>query len=1012
MIEITEHIGRDHMDMCRFTGYEDVEYKKVEAAFQRMTSKASMSYDRISRRDKKIVNKKVERMQFLWNSLKFDQIDYRRMDIKAAHTKTCEWFLQSRCYLDWIDVAKLNQHAGLFWIKGKPGAGKSTLMKFTLGQAERMINADAIISFFFHARGVDLQKSTMGMYRSLLWQVLAKLPMLRSCFEDAGFVKHEDNGNSDRIAPQWSLEILKDLFERAVLAVNLPRPVSLVCFIDALDECEESQIRDTLSFFESLANKTLSSSNTLRVCLSSRHYPNITINCGLDLILERQAGHSQDITHYLNNKLKIGHSKLAEEMRQEVQKRASGVFMWVVLVVDTLNKEYDSGRIHALRNRLMNIPGDLHELFRDIMTRDELHRNELLLCIQWVLFSRRPLTPSELYFAILSGLGSDVIADLIEEDIEITTEDMQRFILDCSKGLVEIVSSESSTVQFIHESVRDFLLTKNGLPELWTHLGTDFQGISHDTLKQCCVTYLNIAISSIPGASILKDSQSAARCFPFLHYAVRNVLRHADLAEERHIQQVDFIEKFDWPNWIELSDLFLEHTLFRHTPNASPAYIFAEFDLPNLIETHPSCSSYFELEDERYGSPLLASIIARSYRVLRKFLELDVLRQPNVPLLRQLLNEFCSSKIKRHGPSSRISRRFTFQRGSEALNLILSIRDGSLVPFFLAAGKDMRLMCENWGSLILAAIPDRDERFALHVLQAGMNLNVEDSGAVILYEASSKGWREVVEEILSNGNVDVKTGNSQGMTPLCITVQRGYKEITGLLLDSGQVQVNSEDGKGRTPLAIACQTGNIVLARLLLATGNATVNSTDKFGQSPLTYAASRGYCDIVALLLQTKDIDVNSRDNSHRTPLSYAAERGHEEVVALLLANPTVDLNSKDRSSWSPLLHAACRGCERVVKLLLLQDKINVNLRCRTGYTALILAAREGHVAIVRLLLGRDDVDVTATFAGDISALSTSRNMGHEEVAKILIASGKTEDGEIRSTVATTQPACFSKDF
>ena len=101
-----------------------------------------------------------------------------------------------------------------------------------------MINADAIISFFFHARGVDLQKSTMGMYRSLLWQVLAKLPMLRSCFEDAGFVKHEDNGNSDRIAPQWSLEILKDLFERAVLAGNLPRPVSLVCFIDALDECE------------------------------------------------------------------------------------------------------------------------------------------------------------------------------------------------------------------------------------------------------------------------------------------------------------------------------------------------------------------------------------------------------------------------------------------------------------------------------------------------------------------------------------------------------------------------------------------------------------------------------------------------------------------------------------------------------------------------------------------------------------------------------------------------------
>jgi ankyrin repeat protein len=981
------------MDMCRFTGYEDMEYKKVEAAFQRMTSKASLSYDRISRRDQKVINKKVERMRFLWNSLKFDQTDYRKMDIKAAHTKTCEWFFQSRCYLDWIDVAKLNQHTGLFWIKGKPGAGKSTLMKFTLGQAESVINADAIISFFFHAGGVDLQKSTVGMYRSLLWQILAKLPMLRSCFEDAGFVKHEDSGNSDPITPQWSLEILQDLFEKAVLAVNIPRPVSLVCFIDALDECEESQIRDMLSFFESLAGKTLSSPNTLHICLSSRHYPNITINRGLDLILERQAGHSQDMTHYLNNKLKIGHSRLAEEIRQQVQKRASGVFMWVVLVVDTLNKEYDGGRIHALRNRLMNIPGDLHELFRDMLTRDGRHRNELLLCIQWVLFSRRPLTPRELYFAILSGLGSDIIADLIAEDIEITTEDMQRFILDCSKGLVEIVSSESSTVQFIHESVRDFLLTKIGLPELWTHLGTDFPGISHDTLKQCCVKYMNIAISSVQGAPFPIDSQSATRCFPFLQYAVRNVLRHSDLAQERHIKQLDFIEKFDWPNWLELLDLFLEQNCYRHTPNVSPAYIFAEFDLPNLIEIYPSCSSYFELEDGHYGSPLFASIITGSYRALCKFLELDVLRQPNVPLLRRLLNEFCSSKIKRHGPSCRVSRRFSFQKGSEALNLILSVRDGGLVPFFLAAGKDMRLLCENWSSIILAAISDHDERFALHLLEAGMNLKVEDTGAVVLYEASSRGWREVVKEILSVGDVAVKIDNPQGMNPLCIAVQRDYKEITELLLDSGQVQVNSEDGKGRTPLAIACHAGNVQFAKLLLATGKAAVNSTDKFGQSPLTYAASRGYYDIVVLLLQTNDIDVNSRDNSHRTPLSYAAEHGHEEIVALLLANPTVDLNSKDRSSWSPLLYAACRGCERVVKLFLLQDKINVNLRCRTGSTALILAAREGHVAIVRLLLGRDNVDVTATFGGGISALSLARNKGHEEVAKLLLASGKIEE-------------------
>jgi ankyrin repeat protein len=981
--------------MCRFTGLDDIEYKKVVAAFETMTSKVSRAQEL--------------RRQFLWNSLKFEQIDHRRMDIKGAHAKTCEWLLQNRRYLDWIDADKLNQHTGLLWIKGKPGAGKSTLMKFALTQSERVIKAEAVISFFFHARGIDLQKSTIGMYRSLLWQLLAKLPNLRCCFDSAGLVKSDDNEHFNQSTPQWSLEALKDLFRKAVLKLESR---SLVCFIDALDECEESQIRDMLSFFEPLCGNAVTACNSLYICLSSRHYPNITISNGLDLVLEEQAGHGQDITKYLNSKLKIGHTRLAEHIRQDVQQRAAGVFMWVVLVVDMLNKEYDGGRIHALRKRLMNIPGDLHELFRGILTRDECHRNELLLCIQWVLFSTRPLSPGELYYAILSGIGSNVFEDLAAEEIEITPEDMQRFILDCSKGLVEIRSSGKPTVQFIHESVIDFLLKGNALGGLWTDLGSDFRGRSHEILKECCVTYMTIAISSIPGALFPKDSWSATQSLPFLEYAVQNILRHADLAEESHVPQVDFLEKFDWPNWLKLSDLFSDYRVGRHTSNASPIYIFAENDLPNLIENHPSSSSYFDLGDERYGSPLYASIITGSYRALHKFLELEVGRHPDVSLLGRLLNQFCSSEIMKHGPSSHRSHQFTFRRGPEALNPILSLCGGILIPFHLAAGKDLNLLCENWRSLVLAAISDRDESYALDVLKAGINLQTEGTGASLLLEASSRGWEEVIEKILSHGNIDVNIRNSQGMTPLCIAVQRCYKGITRLLLDSWQVQVNSEGGKGRTPLAIACRVGNIEFTKLLLATGKTTVNSPDKFGLSPLSHAASRGHYDIVVLLLQSQDVDVNSRDNSHRTPLSYAAEHGHEEVVRLLLTNPKIDINSKDRSSWSPLLYAACRGRERVVKLLLLQDKVNANLRCGAGYTALILAAREGHAAIVKLLLGRADVDVKVTSTGGISAMSVSRNMGHEEVAKILLASGKIEDGEIGSTVATTRPTSFSNGF
>jgi len=1036
-IEIAEHIGRDHMEMCRFTGLDDIEYKKVDAAFQTMASKLSRPHEPKERRDQYTPRVKIlidERERLLWNSLRFDEMDHRKTDIKRAHAKTCEWFLQNRCYLDWIDDAKLNQHAGLFWIKGKPGAGKSTLMNFALAQAENKTNEEAVISFFFHARGIELQKSTIGMYRSLLWQLLQRMPGLRACLHSTNLTMLDDSEHSDWSPPEWSLEMLKDSFEKVVLrfSLGLERPLgnvpnsleSLVCFIDALDECEESQIRDMVSFLESLCEKTVSSDYKFRVCLSSRHYPNVKMNRGLDLVLEGQAGHSQGITDFLNSKLKIGHSKLGEQIRKELQEKASGVFMWVVLVVDMLNKEYDAGRIHALRKRLVTILGDLHELFRDILSRDELNRNELLLCIQWVLFSRRPLTPAELYYAILSGLGE--IEYLVAEDTEVTAEDIRRFILDCSKGLLEIVASKTSTVQFIHESVRDFLLKENGLADLWTNLGSDFRGASHDILRQCCVTYIAVGASSVLNITKPRPSQrtpqSTAQRLPFLKYAVQNVLNHADLAEEGHLSQLDFIERFHWPNWLELSNLFTECEVYRHTPKARLLYIFAENDLPNLIKIHSSRLSYFQLEHDRYGSPLHASIVTRSYRALRTFLELEVEKQPNIFLLRELLDQVSAEK-----PSTS-TLRYKFKRGSKALNPILSFSNGILAPFLLAAGKNMDLLCEDWHSQILAAILCGDETFALQLVAAGFNLQTGDAGSLILLKASTQGWEEVVKNILASGNVNINVCNSRCLTPFDIAIREGYVEITKMLLNTGKVNVDSRDGKGQTPLshavrqgnkeivklllntgkvnvnnsesrhgetplAIASRKGNMQITTLLLSTGKATVNSRGKFGRSPLSYAAERGNHGVVALLLLNQEADVNSRDIILRTPLSYAAERGHHAVLTLLFASPKININCGDKSNWSPLLYAAYRGHKEVVQLFLQQDEIDVNLRGNDGYTALILAARAGHLAIVELLLGIDKVDANATTILGASALSASRNMGHKQIVETLLTSEKIKE-------------------
>ncbi|KAF3025802.1 hypothetical protein E8E14_014618 [Neopestalotiopsis sp. 37M] len=396
----------------------------------------------------------VGRVELL-DSLRFEQIESRQLSIKKAHENTCRWFLTDPIYKQWEKKAKLQENENLLWIKGKPGAGKSTLMNYLDKQLRSRLRKKggscAFISFFFNARGSDLEKSIEGMYRSLLVQLLDACPELQHVLDRL------------RSIPKWDVGLLKHLFEQAAEGST-----TTICLIDALDEGLEKEIRAMVESFESI----LRAGSQLHVCFASRHYPHISTQMGLSITLEEQDQHENDISSYLNTKLNIGHSEQAEKIRLEMREKASGVFMWVVLVVEMLNKEFDKGKIPNLRKRLRQIPSDLHELFHSILVRDNADRDELLLCIQWVLFAKEPLTPKQLYFAIISGSDLESLLDYHSEDISET--DMQRYILNSSKGLTEPTKSKKTpTIQFIHESVRDFLLKGDGFCyeefcELWS----------------------------------------------------------------------------------------------------------------------------------------------------------------------------------------------------------------------------------------------------------------------------------------------------------------------------------------------------------------------------------------------------------------------------------------------------------------------------------------------------------------------------------------------------------------
>ncbi|KAI0438491.1 hypothetical protein F4803DRAFT_91608 [Xylaria telfairii] len=750
-IEITEHIGRNHMDMCRFSGPEDVEYKKVAAALQQMTTNLP---------ETRTLNTSLfltqERREKLRDSLAFDQIDSRYATIQRAHIRTCKWLEAKDEYLDWLNPNKITEHQGLLWIKGNPGTGKSTLMKFALDQAQKTMKDKVILSFFFNARGEELERSTAGMYRSLLLQLLRRVAGLDIIFNSLRLTAWPQNGQI-----QWSIESLKDLFEQAVQ--NLGR-LGVVCFIDALDECNEDQVRDMLSFFEYTGALAIASNIRFQVCLSSRHYPYITITRGLGLVLEGQEGHGRDIADYINSELKIGHSTVAEKIRAELQTKASGVFMWVVLVVSILNKEYDCGRIHVSYKRLHELPDRLNDLFREILTRDSRNRDELLVCIQWVLFAQRPLKPEELYFAILARTDHESLAPW---DRRLTSPAIiEKFIIDSSKGLAETTKSRTPVVQFIHESVRDFLLKDNGLREIWPDLGDQLHGQSHKQLKECCLKYICLDIAGplrlpkqlpeIWSDVSVKLRGLAPQSFPFLKYAICGVLYHTDKAESEGISQDGFLQSFPLKKWIYFHNLFRTDEVDYYTPNAN----------------------------------LLHQAVKEDYLAVAKLL---VKAGANTE----------ATNSNGLTPLSRAAQRNSFE----------------IAELLIRAGANKEAMDVNGLTPLLWAVRHGSSEVAELLIKEGANKEAMDErGLTPLLWAVRHGSSEVAELLITAGADKETKDINNGQTPLFYAAARKSSKVAELLIKAG-ANKEAKDRSGLTPLFWAVHCSSFEVAALLIEAG-------------------------------------------------------------------------------------------------------------------------------------------------------------------------------------------------
>ncbi|CAF9932900.1 MAG: hypothetical protein HETSPECPRED_008477 [Heterodermia speciosa] len=335
------------------------------------------------------------RRQRLLDSLWFDELWSREERIVDAHRQTFEWIFDSTGkgvgpwdnYVQWLECGK-----GVYWIKGKAGSGKSTLMSF-LSQDSRIPEslkvwaADRSIlvpKFYFWSGGTSMEKSTEGLLRSLLWQILNQLPDLQ--VSDPG----QGDGRAiiaEPIAAWTERRLRAKLMETVQKASQTHR---LCFFIDGLDEFDGDQ-EGLISIIQNLVL-----SPGIKMCLSSRP-DHIFVNAfASSATLQLQDLTKIDIQRFVKDELQGGLqvSQMAsqgpewlQELTDRILWKAQGVFLWVSLAVkDQIRGLRNGDSLEQLEERLRYLPDEVEGIYARMLNQIEKpYRQEASIFMQIAL---------------------------------------------------------------------------------------------------------------------------------------------------------------------------------------------------------------------------------------------------------------------------------------------------------------------------------------------------------------------------------------------------------------------------------------------------------------------------------------------------------------------------------------------------------------------------------------------------------------------------------------------------
>ena len=404
-----------------------------------------------------------------------DRVPLRALD-------TCAWFLDHETFLSW----KNSTNAEALWVSAKPGSGKSVLAKSLIEEGLLRNTPETVVTYFFFKDASPTQKKISSAVAGVLHQLFLHRPQLIQ------YALAEYSNNGPKLP-----EVFSVLWAILEAAAEDSAAGDIVCVLDGLDECDQSELPLLTEKIQGFLQKCQQNNKArLKFIMTGRPYSYIRSNLvqvvNLDADIESESIR-QEIDQVIRQDVGklVAEKEFSVEMRDLIVERLlemdNRTYLWLKLVISEIRHRDDIQNSRHLSRALTELPTSINQAYGKILDRSPNYGIARQI-LHIVLAAQQPLSLDEMQVAITLARDSGYTS-FEEMGLSSTKSFGMRLRNMC--GL--FISIDNDKVSFIHQTAREYLIQT---VDKWSEQGhwqhTFAMQESHAIMARSCISLLRL----------------------------------------------------------------------------------------------------------------------------------------------------------------------------------------------------------------------------------------------------------------------------------------------------------------------------------------------------------------------------------------------------------------------------------------------------------------------------------------------------------------------------------------